>query len=308
MPEEDNFTRGLKLLEAGRRREAVGELSEAYRRALNPNARLQIIDALLSALDQIKDNEKLLALTAEAIAITQTLQNDEYRAHFMARRAEHLMTKNGFVQYEQQMIKLAPGWIEFSLQRDKDRYESLAAIRQANDQEINNLIKGAMLLAEIKGREELLGFVLMSRGSIASGRYMELKGEYLRLESPIVKWLKSGWLRYYLFDHRLIFSTQHRKELKALIASFRADYLRAAKLFEELGSEMAASAYYNLANHLRTAFRFQEATNNLAKAEEIARKTNDLTVLRQAEILKKIIKARNRDVPNYVGGETREIS
>src|SRR4029077_20764949 len=95
-----------------------------------------------------------------------------------------------------------------------------------------------------KRQRQLLGFVLRSKGSLASGRYMELKGEYLRIESPIAKCRKSGWLRYYLFDHRFIFNSQHRHELEALIASFRADYLRAAKLFEELGSPMAASAYY----------------------------------------------------------------
>lgn len=147
----------------------------------------------------------------------------------------------------------------------------------------------------------------MSKGSLASARYMELKGEYLRLELPIVKWLKSGWLRYYLFDHRFIFNTEHRQELKALIRSYRADYLRAATLFDGVGSSMAANAYYNLANHLRTAFRFREARKYISKAEAIARTHNDVVVLRQAKVLKRIIKARNKDIPNYVAGEKRDL-
>src|SRR5579859_8137519 len=156
---EDNFRRGISLLEAGRRRDAVAELFKAYQQEIRPDERLQIIDTLLSALDQIRDNEQLITLTAEAIAISQKLQQDDYRAHFMARRAECLMARNGFVQYEQQMIKLAPGWIMFSLQKDKDRYEALEAVRQAQDREIRNLIDEAMMLAQQKGREELLGFV-----------------------------------------------------------------------------------------------------------------------------------------------------
>jgi tetratricopeptide (TPR) repeat protein len=302
---EDNFRRAISLLEAGRRQDAVAELSKAYQQETRPGVRLQIIDTLLSALDQVKDNERLITLTAEAIAISQKLQQDDYRAHFMARRAEYFMARNGFVQYEQQMIKLAPGWIMFSLQKDKDRYEALAAVRQAQDREIKNLIDEAMMLAQQKGREELLGFILMSKGSISSARYMELKGDYLRLESPIVKWLKSGWLRYYLFDHRLIFNAQHRHELKSLITSFRVDYLKAAKLFEELKSSMAANAFYNLANHLRSAFRFREARKYLDKAEKIASVNNDVVVLRQVGLLRKIIKARGKDIPNYVQGGTR---
>jgi tetratricopeptide (TPR) repeat protein len=303
---EDNFKAGVSLMEAGRRKEAIAELSEAYKKEMRAEVRLQIIDALLSALDPIHANQTLIDLTAEAIAIAEDIHQDEYRAHFMARRAEQLMTCQGFMQYEQQMIKLAPGWIEFSLLRDKQRYQAFAAARQANDHEINTLINYAMLIGQQKGREELLGFVLMSRGNLTSARYMELKGEYLRLESPIVKWLKSGWLRYYLFDHRFISSAEHRQELKALIASFRTDYLQAARLFEELQSSMAANAYYNLANHLRTAFRFREAMKCISKAEGIARTHNNVVVLRQVEVLKRIVKSKNKDIPNYVAGETRK--
>jgi hypothetical protein len=307
MSVDDNLTKGFALLNAGNRKEAASEFFQAYRKAADLDSRIQIIDGLLNALDSVRDNETLTALSAEAIAIAERLQDDEYRAHFMARRAEHLMAKNGFLQYEQQMIKLAPGWVGFSLQRDKERYESLVSTRQANDQEIDDLLSRAVHLAEEKGREQLLGYVLMARGNVKSARYMERKGEYLRMESRLIKWFKSEWFRYYVLNHRFIFSSKHRAELKILISSYTADLLRAAKLFEEMESPMAGNAYFNLANHIRMTFRFTEANKYLLRAEKIANKYNDIVVIRQSAILRKVIKAKNKDIPNYLAGETRRL-
>ena len=77
-------------------------------------------------------------------------------------------------------------------------------------------------------------------------------------------------------------------------------------MFREINDPREAHAFYNLANHLRIAFRFRQATNYLKQARVVAQKHNEQLLLKQIDELARIVKARNKDVPNYLEGETRK--
>jgi len=47
--------------------------------------------------------------------------------------------------------------------------------------------------------------------------------------------------------------------------------------------------------------------DTLENARSVAIKHNDRALMRRIEVLEKSIKAKNKDVPDYLNGETREI-
>lgn len=50
--------------------------------------------------------------------------------------------------------------------------------------------------------------------------------------------------------------------------------------------------------------RFREATKFLFKAESVASIENNVVVLRQRAVSRRVIEARNKDIPNYVWRNT----
>jgi len=79
------------------------------------------------------------------------------------------------------------------------------------------------------------------------------------------------------------------------------------QLFEDINDPMAATAYHNLANDLKSAYRFRAAKKYLAKGKVVALKHNDQEMLRRIGLMEKEIAAKNRNIPDYLNGETRDI-
>jgi hypothetical protein len=78
------------------------------------------------------------------------------------------------------------------------------------------------------------------------------------------------------------------------------------RIFKEAGEEeTAAYTFYNLANDLRSAYRFRAAKRYLNRARHIAEKHKIEGLLKGIRLLEMSIKARNRDTPNYAAGERR---
>jgi hypothetical protein len=83
--------------------------------------------------------------------------------------------------------------------------------------------------------------------------------------------------------------------------------LDAGKAFIEAGDEgQVAYVYFNLANDLRSAFRFRKAKMYLSQSKQLAEGHRNDNLLRQVRALEQSIVARNRDTPNYVAGERRK--
>ena len=306
MSEKDNLQNAINLLMNGKRKEAAAELLNLDSKIMDKNLRIQLIDASLSALDPTKDGGRLIELSGEGIKIAGDYGRKDLQAHFMSRRADFLMTKVAFLQYRRQNLKLAPGWIEFSTEVDKQEYEKLTGQVEKLEKEVNDLLAQAIILAEQSGNKNILGRVLMAKGSVESSRYLQYKTECMQGNIRTKLWLKFEFLRYPPFEHTIIFTWKNAQKLQSFIDTFTENFLRAAQIFEESEDSTAGYAYHNLANDLKTAYRFREARRYLEKAKSVAVKHNDPLLKKQVEMLEKAIKAKNRDIPDYLSGETRE--
>lgn len=306
MSEKDNLQNAINLLMSGRRKEAATELLNLDNKIMDKNLRIQLIDASLSALDPIKEGERLIEMSEEGRKIAENNSKKDLQAHFMSRRADLLMTKVTFLQYQRQNLKLAPGWMEFSTEADKQEYEKLTAQVEKLEREVNDLLEQALMLAEQSGNKNVLGRVWMAKGSVESSRYLHYKTECMRGNLRTKLWLKFEFLRYPFFENLFIFTGKNKQKLQSFVNTFTANFLKAAQIFEDSGDSTAGYAYHNLANDLKTAYRFREARKYLEKAKSIAVKHNDPLLKQQVEMLGKAIRAKNRNIPDYLSGETRE--
>jgi hypothetical protein len=303
MSEENDFKKAMSLLMSGRRKEASGALLPLYQQATKKGFKIQIIDALLSAIDPILENQRLIDMASEGAKLAGELGATDLRAHFMSRRADFLMAKISFYHYQCANLKLAPGWIEFSTEADRNNYEILAKKNNELEIEIDQLLNEALALTERTGNKKVLAFILMSRASVQSSRYIQYKMESMR-----GIWKAKVWLLLHRMGYEvpILFGFKHSQVLKTYVSSFTADYLRAAKLFEEIDDDGAGYAYFDLAVNLKSCYHFRNAKKSLRKAETIAKKYNNELMAAKIKDLAKSIKARNRDVPDYLKGEKRE--
>lgn len=305
MSEENKLQNAINLLTQGKRKEASPELLSLEKIITDKNLRIQLIDASLSALDPVKENKTLIRLSAEAIDIATEYQKNDLLAFFMGRKADFLEGSITFLHYEQQNIKLSPDWLEFSTEQDRDRYEELTKKIEEINSEIDSLLSQALILAEGCGKKDIIARVLMSSAGIESARYLYKKTDKIRGGLYTKLWLKLRFMRYPFFENLFIFSRKKKKELASLVKSFKEKFLKSAEIFTELNDPMAGYVYYNLANGLNSAYKFSEAKTYLLKASELASYFNDSLLKKHVESLGKTIESRNRDIPDYVNGESR---
>jgi len=306
MTEQDKLQNAINLLMQGRRKEASAELMILEQVITDKNLRIQLIDAALSALDTVNENDKLIKLSAEGVNIAKEYNRKDVQSYFMSRKADFLMGKMTFLQYDQHNLKLSPDWVEFSTEVDKNDYEKLSAEVEKTEKEINALLDEALLLAEQSGDKRAVARVLMANAGIESSRYLHKKAEYMLGNYRTKFWLKFEFMRYPFFERLFIFPNNKGKKLNSIVTSFTVKFLKAAQICEELNDSLAGYAYHNLANDLKSAYRFRKAKKYLLKAKVIAEKYNDNLLKKQVESLEKAINARNRDIPDYINGETRD--
>jgi hypothetical protein len=114
-------------------------------------------------------------------------------------------------------------------------------------------------------------------------------------------------LRPYRLDDFIVFTREERTKLNKCLDQCEASHIAAADEFRKDEDESGTGyAYYNLANHLRTAFRFNKAKKYLRLAKCVADRYRDENLLSSIKVLERSIRARNRDIPNYLAGERRD--
>ncbi|MCE9643072.1 MAG: hypothetical protein K8Q97_01960 [Candidatus Andersenbacteria bacterium] len=303
MSEKDDLQQALMLLQAGKRKEAAAQLLNLESRVKDKLLRLQTIGLALSVLDPIEDNKKLLLFSEEAIKTSQRFGDKDWQANFMSRKADLLMNKISLLRYHQKNLKLASGWIEFSTEADKQKYITLTSEIEKCEKEVSDLLTRALAFAEESGNQEALGNVFMSKASVESSRYMQYKMECMVGGFRTALWANFRLMRYPFFENLLIFPGAKGRMLEKLLDESTKASLKAAMIFEKLNDVTAGYTYYNLANHLKTAYRFRAATAFLKKAKSIADKHNELPLQNNIEVLKGAITVKNKDIPDYINGE-----
>jgi hypothetical protein len=302
MSEESDYKKIFDLLMTGRRKEAAPALLELFERTTQKELKLKIVDALMAALDPINEVLKLIKFASKGIELAKELNAPDFTAYLMARKAEFLMAQSSTLEYERSNLKLPPGWMEFSTEADKSRHELLSKKIVAIEAEIDNLLTEAFEIAEQIGDKKSLAYILMVQASIASSCYLRYKGKYI-----LGGWRTKIWLILHRWGYEFSFLLGFKayKELNYYVRSFTEDYLKAAKLLEEI-NDNPSWPYYDLAVHLMTAHKFRKALHYLNKAEPIAKERNDKLQLAKITAVRESIKKRNKDMPDYLKGETRE--
>ena len=308
MSENTDFQNAMVLLQSGRRKEATKEFLNLYTKVTSIGFRLQVIDALLSSLDPIRQTNKLIEVADDGINIAQQLNRPEMKAHFMAAKATHIMKEIYSLKYRQYNLKLLPQrWINFSTERDQAEYAHVTKAIDDKEDEVDNLISEATKLADLTNNKVVQAYVAMSVGDVHHSRYMNLKMDAIPGRSMRAKWWRRlKPLRQRGLENYLFFNLHEIRALRNHLSRVERSFLRAAELFRAINDPSEAHAFYNLANHLRISFKFRQAINYLKKARVVAQKHNQELLVKQIDELARIVKTRNKDVPNYLEGETRK--
>jgi hypothetical protein len=307
MSEINDFEQAVALLRNGRKRQAAKELWDLYFKVANKGFRLQIIDALVNALDPFKDLDRLVKTVSEGIGLSDQMNRGDVKAYLMGKKASLHMNEITILQYRQQNLRLHPAWIGFATEAEKAEYETIIEKIKEIERSAGALLDRAMQIAKEVGNKRVEACVWVSSGEVNVGRYMHFKMHAMMGSIGRAKWWhRLRLLRRYGFENYLFYDLRQIRELRNYISQFTKGLLRAASLFKELNDSGEAYTLYKLSNHLRTAFRFRQASRYLKRAEAVARKYNEELLLKHIEEMKKLVKDRNKGVPNYLEGETRE--
>ena len=136
---------------------------------------------------------------------------------------------------------------------------------------------------------------------------MNQKVEYLKAPIRVPRVLMP-LLRPYRLDDFVLFTKKERRTMADSLRQCEASYLASAEESRKDSDESSiAYVYFNLANELRTAFRFHRAKKYLRLAKQIAERQNEQRLLPRITLLEKRIRQRNRNTPNFLAGERSEI-
>ncbi len=307
MSQKDEIKKALTLASEGKRTQARANLLKLDPQIKDPHTRLQFIDVAIGVLSPVEDNLKILALLVEGLKITSALNLKDLRAHFLGRLADMSMHQVVLRRHRMAMLKLPPRWVEFATEAEKQEFDSLSAEVQTLEAGIDSSLADAISLANQTGNKRIQALVLMAKGSIESSRYIQYKVVCMRGGLRTKLWSRYEFMRYPLPEYLLLLSNGDARKLNAHVKKFTDSFLVAAALFEELNDPLAAIAYHNLANDLKTAYRFRAAKRYLAKGRQIAMRHDDKPTIRQIDEMERIISEKNRDIPDYINGETRDL-
>jgi hypothetical protein len=273
----------------------------------NDRVRLQSALVLVERLKAVEHLDEFLQVCDAGVRCAQRMRDSLSEAYLLAKKAEGIAIVNGLsLVPARKKLRMAPGWFGFSLERDEAQYKELTQKINANETEIEGMLAKALTTAEQAGSHQTKAQVLLCTGQVHFNGYMTLKTEYLKGTAIVPRGLLR-LLRPSRLDDFLHFTKDERAKMSACLNQCEASYLAAADAFQKDGDELGAGcAYFNLANDLRSAFRFWKAKKYLHLASTIAERHGDGNLLRSIGVLEKSIRMRNRDTPNYLAGERRE--
>jgi hypothetical protein len=269
--------------------------------------RLQSALVLVERLKAIERLDEVLKVCDAGTRCAQRMRDSLSEAYLLAKKAVGLAIVNGLsLVPARRRLRMAPGWLGFSLEHDEAQFKELTQKIEANEAEIKGMLAQALATADQSVSHSTKAQVLLCAGQVHFNRYMNLKTEYLKGVVLIPRGLLQ-LLRLYWLDDFLHFAKDERARINACLNQCEASYLTAADEFQKDGDELGVGhACFNLANDLRSAFRFRKAKKYLRLAKRIAERHGDNNLLAGIRVLEKSIRMRNRDTPNYLAGERRE--
>jgi hypothetical protein len=303
MAEVDELRSAERLIAQGMAAKAQPILWELYR-SKKPAVALNAGLLLLAALDQVTQNDLLLQITGQSIAVAAALGRKDIHAFLLTQKAAFLSRKLSEVLYQQQNLKLAAKafrWIDFSLEEDKAEYAALGEEKTRLEKEIAALEAGA--LAELQSNRDhyFQGKILTGLAEIAFSRFLYDLSVLMKGGRWKSKMMNIYFVRRWNLDKLIGYSREARHKLQGSFRDAAALYRRA---MEELSAGQyksdAAHAAYALAVKHALTFRFSKATKYLNLTKSISNAERDKNLFIHIDKLEELIKDRYRHPRNWV--------
>jgi tetratricopeptide (TPR) repeat protein len=300
--DEERFAAAETLWASGRVKAAAAAHVDLSRKAQSAELRLRSALVLIERLNPAWNAEVILEACSTGLAMATKLGENGTKAYLLGMRAKNLAIFAASLTEARKSLRLAPGWLGFSLERDESKHKSLCKQINEIDEEIDQLAQNAQ---NASPDQATLGHVLMSLANISIQRYMGLKSDRLRMSVRLPSFIRE-WLRTSALDEYFWYSSADRQAMRNHLGECEKRYNEAISAFRSVNDELnVAYAYYAVANDLRSANRFRKATRYLNQAEAIARRHNDEQLTNRIPVLRERIRQRNKNIPNYVAGEGR---
>jgi hypothetical protein len=302
MTEKEKYKMATQLMskEKESRKKAATIFNELVEKANNNSIKMQSILFLVVLLNAVDHNSRIIAVCDKGLILGKKLNDYGSVAYLMSIKAKCLEEQASLCNYEKHSLSSSLGWFNYSLESDKEKadiFDKKGAILEGQSK---ILIDDAIRMAEKIRRHDALANILMMSGEIYGGMYLTRK--IRKMKNPKLYLFLN---KFHLDDFYMRF-IEGDGETWRCIKKSEALLLRASQIFESLGNQTnQAYAFYNLANQVRLAREFRKAKKYLEKARRIAQIKNDIPLLESIGILEETIRAKNKDVPDYINGERR---
>ena len=303
MAEPDELRAAQHLITQGMPAKAQPILWKLYQ-SRNPAIQLEAGLSLLTALDQVTQNDLLLQIADQSIATANALGRKDIRVFLLIQKAELLFRKLSNVLYQLQNLKLAAKvfrWIDFSLEEDKAEYAALGEERTRLEKEIAALEAGALAELEFNRDHYFQGKILMGLAEISFSRFMYDLSLLMNSSRWKSKVMNIYYVRRWNLDKLIGYDRKARRKLRESFSNAVALYKRAMEKFSagDYKSDAAHAAYALALKHAIT-FRFSKATKFLNLVKTIANPESDKYLFIHIDRLEKLIKERYRHPRNWV--------
>ena len=301
MSEQEKLIKAQELFSFGKYSEARRLLEEITTK--NPSIRMNVLSTFIGVLDHVSENDKLLMVANEGIVVATNVGNATMRSYFLGKKCCFLMSELSMMMYRQKNLILAARvfeWIGFSLQRDKEEYETLSKKREQLEREIDLLL--ATVIREVQNHQDhdFKGHQFSTIGDVYSSKYLADKLDFQeggKLKSKIANFY---FVRRWNLDRYL-----YRRDVRRRIDQSRDNCIRYFQMsINEFGlagkKSEQAHAIYNLAAKMQLFNRFRYAKRLLTEAREIAESINEKRLLEKITELEVSVADKNRNIRDYV--------
>ncbi|MFA5994681.1 MAG: hypothetical protein WC823_07025 [Parcubacteria group bacterium] len=302
MTEKEKYKMAIQLMskEKESRKKSAVIFDELVEKANDNTIRMQSILYLVVLLNAVDHNSRIIAVCDKGLTLGKKLNDYGSVAYLMSIKAKCLEEQASLCNYEKHSLSSSLGWFNYSLESDREKADIFDKKGAMLEEQSKILIDDAIKMAEKIQRHDALANILMMSGEIYGGMY--LTGKIRKMKKPKLYLFLN---KFHLDDFYMRF-IEGDGETWRCIKKSEALLLRASQIFESLGNQTnQAYAFYNLANQLRLAREFRKAKKYLEKARSIAQIKNDIPLLESIVILEETIRAKNKDVPDYINGERR---
>jgi hypothetical protein len=242
---------------------------------------------MLDVLDHVTENDKLLAVANEGIKIATNIGDESVRSFLLGKKSFFLLSDLFSMIYRQKNLKLSSrvfDWIGFSLERDKEEYETIEMERLVLEEEIRTTLAAVIDKAERGIDHEFRGHQFSTIGDAYSTKYLIDK-----LDSQEGGKLKSKIGNLYFVRRWNLDRYLYGKDIRRKIDTSRDECIRYfERSIEEfkLADEKSLQAHtiYNLAAKMMLFNRFRRASRLLAEARALAESLNEKRLLDKIEI------------------------